>query len=50
MLEAGWIAKEDYDKWRYRYPEFDQSQKIAEVIIAVVSIVLRKLVCRPWYE
>ncbi len=24
MLEAGWIAKEDYDKWRYRCSEFGQ--------------------------
>lgn len=23
MLEAGKISKEDYDKWRYQYPEFD---------------------------
>ena len=26
MLEAGEISKEDYDKWRYHYPEFDKSQ------------------------
>ena len=25
-LEAGEISKEDYDKWRYHYPEFDKSQ------------------------
>ena len=25
MLEAGEISKEDYDKWRYHYPEFDKS-------------------------
>ena len=29
MLEAGEISKEDYDKWRYHYPEFDKAQKIA---------------------
>ena len=23
MLEVGEIFKEDYDRWRYRYPEFD---------------------------
>ncbi len=23
MLEAGEISKEDYDRWRCRYPEFD---------------------------
>ena len=25
MLEAGEISKEDYDKWRYYYPEYDTS-------------------------
>ncbi len=25
-LEAGEISKEDYDKWRYHYPEFDKAQ------------------------
>ena len=24
--EAGEIFKEDYDKWRYHYPEFDAAQ------------------------
>ena len=27
MLEVGEISKEDYDKWRYHYPEFDTAQK-----------------------
>ena len=27
MLEADEISKEDYDKWRYHYPEFDATQK-----------------------
>ena len=31
MLEAGEISKEDYDKWRYRYPEFDKAQNYVEV-------------------
>ena len=26
MLEAGEISKEDYDKWRYHYPEFDKTK------------------------
>ena len=26
MLEAGEISKEDYDKWRYHYPEFDKTR------------------------
>ena len=25
-LEASEISKEDYDKWRYHYPEFDKTQ------------------------
>ena len=31
MLEAGEISKEDYDKWRYHYPEFDKSQNYTKV-------------------
>ena len=31
MLEAGEISKEDYDKWRYRYPEFDKAQNYVKV-------------------
>lgn len=30
-LEAGEITKEEYDKWRYRYPEFDTTQRWAKV-------------------
>lgn len=26
-LEAGEITKEEYDQWRYKYPEFDLSKK-----------------------
>ena len=37
MLEAGEISKEDYDKWRYHYPEFDNSQKIAGAISQELS-------------
>ena len=25
ILEAGKISKEDCDKWRYHYPEFDKA-------------------------
>ena len=25
-LEAGEISQEDYDRWRYHYPEYDSSQ------------------------
>lgn len=30
-LEAGESTKEDYDRWRYRYPEFDTTQRWAKV-------------------
>ena len=31
MLKAGEIAQEEYDRWRYRYPEFDTTQRWARV-------------------
>lgn len=31
MLEAGEISKEDYDKWRYHYPEFNATQHQVKV-------------------
>jgi len=30
-LEAGEITKDEYDSWRYRYPEFDTTQRWAKV-------------------
>lgn len=30
-LEAGEITKEEYDQWRYRYPEFDTTQRWVKV-------------------
>ena len=30
-LESGEITKEEYDQWRYRYPEFDTAQRWAKV-------------------
>ena len=30
-LEAGEISQEDYDRWRYHYPEYDGSQVRAKV-------------------
>lgn len=27
MLQAGEISREDYDRWRYHYPEFDRTQR-----------------------
>ena len=30
-LEAGEITKEEYDRWRYHYPEFDTTQSWVKV-------------------
>ncbi|MCH5199264.1 MAG: helix-turn-helix transcriptional regulator [Oscillospiraceae bacterium] len=30
-LEAGEISKEDYDKWRYNYPEYDTTHTWAKI-------------------
>ena len=30
-LKSGEITKEDYDSWRYRYPEFDTTQKWVKI-------------------
>ncbi len=32
MLETGEITQEQYDNWRYHYPEFDAAQKRAKVM------------------
>ena len=37
MLEAGEITKEDYDKWRYHYPEFDKTKCWAKVPLQELS-------------
>lgn len=37
MLKAGEISQEDYDRWRYRYPEFDTNQRTATVISQKLS-------------
>ena len=31
MLKAGEITQEEYDRWRYYYPEFDTAQRWAKV-------------------
>lgn len=31
MLKAGEMTQEEYDRWRYRYPEFDNTQRWAKV-------------------
>ena len=40
MLEAGEISKEDYDKWRYYYPEFDATQKQVKIMSQGLSDLL----------
>ena len=31
MLKAGEISQQEYDRWRYRYPEFDTTQRWVKV-------------------
>lgn len=31
MLKAGEITQEEYDRWRYKYPELDTTQRWARV-------------------
>ena len=31
MLRASEITQDEYDRWRYRYPEFDTTQRWAKV-------------------
>ena len=40
MLEAGEISKEDYDKWRYHYPEFDRTQKRKKTLSQKLSKIM----------
>ena len=39
-LEQGEIIKEEYDQWRYKYPELDTSQHWAKVPSQTVSDML----------
>jgi hypothetical protein len=39
-LEQGEITKEEYDQWRYKYPELDTSQHWAKVPSQAVSDML----------
>ena len=39
-LEQGEITKEEYDQWRYKYPELDTSQHWAKVPSQAVSNML----------
>ena len=40
MLKAGEITQEEYDRWRYRYPEFDTGGRWASVPLQGLSDVL----------
>jgi len=42
-LKAGEITKEEYDRWRYRYPEFDTTQRWVKVPSQKLSDLLMKL-------
>ena len=37
---SGEINREDYDKWRYYYPEFDATQKHAKIMSQGLSDLL----------
>lgn len=39
-LEQGEITKEEYDQWRYKYPELDNSHHWAKVPSQAVSDML----------
>ncbi len=41
-LETGEITKDEYDQWRYRYPEFDTAQKWVKVPSQELSDMLVK--------
>ena len=40
MLKAGEITQDEYDRWRYRYPEFDTTQHWAKVPSQALSDML----------
>lgn len=40
MLKAGEITREEYDRWRYCYPEFDTTQRWAKVPSQALSDML----------
>lgn len=40
MLKAGEITQEEYDRWRYHYPEFDATQRWAKVPSQALSDML----------
>ena len=40
MLKAGEITQEEYNRWRYRYPEFDTTQRWTKIPSQALSDVL----------
>ena len=40
MLKAGEITQEEYDRWRYRYPEFNNTQRWVKVPSQALSDML----------
>ena len=38
-LKSGEISKEDYDRWRYRYPEFDTTGHWHKVVPSQGSVI-----------
>lgn len=40
MLKTGEISQEEYDRWRYRYPEFDNTQRWVKVPSQALSDML----------
>ena len=40
MLKAGEITQDEYDRWRYRYPEFDTTQRWVKVPSQTLSDML----------
>jgi hypothetical protein len=40
MLKAGEISQDEYDRWRYRYPEFDNTQRWVKVPSQALSDIL----------
>ena len=40
MLKAGEITQEEYDRWRYHYPEFEATQRWAKVPSQALSDML----------
>ena len=40
MLKTGEISQEEYDRWRYRYPEFDNTQRWVKVPSQALSDIL----------